>query len=145
MLLAACSTAPAAPTLTPRPTYPPRTPPTPLPPPVDGGALVAGEPLTHELPGGAFVTFAYRADDAQTVRLTARAESDDSAGYPLDLVLDVLDADMQRIAYYDDSADSNDPALTLALDAGVYTIRVNSFNGAQDGQFTLLLDTSSNE
>jgi hypothetical protein len=141
VLLAACSSAPPAiPTITPRPTIEPRTPPTAVPTDVIAEPLTLGVPRAVTLPGAGFIAFPYNADDTQAVTITARALTDDGAGNVLDVVLEVLNVDMDRVAYNDDGAVAldgfapNDAALVgLSLAAGQYTIRVNTFNGFQSG------------
>lgn len=147
LTVAACGAGAPDPTATPNPTYPPRTPPTPLPTPVDAGALVVDEPLTVELPGATMVVLTYEVDAPQTANLTAQALTDDGAGNVLDVVLEVLDSNMNRVAYDDDGgrfvdglADSDAAIISLELSAGAYTVRINVFNGFQAGQVSVLLE-----
>jgi hypothetical protein len=143
-VLAGCGAQPTAtpPTITPRPTLEPRTPPTAIPTAVAAGALTADETKTVALPGGAYVVLTYSASEAQQVRITARALSDDGAGNPLDVVVDVLDAEGVQLAYGDDRQTASDEELAptdaeipvLQLERGTYRVRVNAFNGFQAGR-----------
>ncbi len=136
-------------TNTPRPTQPPREDPTPLPSAVDGGIITGGETLAVELPGGAPVDVTYRATGPTTISVSARALGDDTDGNPLDLVMEVLDANDEQLAYNDDhfsdrtdlgSSDSAIVALPLPTE-GDYRIRLNAFNGAQSGRAEVALQT----
>jgi hypothetical protein len=149
VLLAACgsSATPVSPTNTPRPTLPPRTPPTAMPSPVAGGDVSPGETAVVTLPGGTPVDLMYTANEAQTVTITARAMSDDGAGNALDLVLEVLDSQHNRLVYDDDGGRfvdglaASDAAVTgLTLVPGRYTLRVNAFNGFQRGELELTIE-----
>lgn len=148
VVLAACgSVPPPSPTITPRPTLPPRTPPTAIPTAVVADRLMLGVARGVVLPGGAFVELPYTAEAAQTVTITARALTDDGAGNVLDVVLEVLDGEMNRVAYNDDGAATldgfapMDAALVgLPLAAGGYVVRVNAFNGFQAGDVEVKID-----
>jgi hypothetical protein len=146
-LFSACSPAPLSePTVTPRPTLEPRTPPTPLPAPVQLGAVELGESILVELPGATFVELTYVVDTPQTVTIQAVALSDDAQGNSLDPVVEVIDADNDRIAYDDDGGQGRDGFSDqdtyiegLQLEVGTYTIRVNAFNGFQAGEVEVLI------
>ncbi len=131
---------PLPPTSTPRPTQPPRAEPTALPTPVDAGEIAVGDTVAVTLPGQAFVHLTLTMEAAQAVTITAAAQSDDGAGNPLDVVLEVLDGDNNRVAYDDDGGRNldglapNDAAINdLSLEPGTYMLRVNAFNGFQAG------------
>lgn len=153
LVLAACAPSTAVePTPTPRPTLAPRTPPTPIPTAVVAGALIAGESAQVELPGQTFVELLYTADSRQQVTITAQALTDDGAGNSLDVILEILNADLEQIAYNDDggrTAEVADLAPTDALlsnvwlEPGRYTVRINAFNGFQRGQIEVTLTVNT--
>lgn len=105
--------------------------------------LSLGQPQERTLLAGSPLVWRYVASTPQTVHIKAQALGDDSNGYPLDLVIEVLDAQtLARVAYNDDrDADTRDPALTeLTLAAGAYLIRVNAFNGYQEGRVSVSIE-----
>lgn len=111
------------------------------------GEITVGETIEITLPGQTFVNLTYTADETQTVTITGAALSDDGAGNPLDVVLEVLDADNERVAYDDDGGrDVDGLAATdavlqgLRLGPGAYTIRVNAFNGFQGGEVAVTVE-----
>jgi len=150
VLMAACAS-PAPPTMTPRPTIPPREQPTPLPTSVFLGELDSGEPIEVSLPGGSFVELSLTLDQPTRIDLSVTPLSDDSDGNPLDPVAEILDEDFNRVAYSDDTRENtgeqenlNVPTIREQMAAGVYIVRLNSFNGAQDGDVRVLLETVTN-
>lgn len=93
------------------------------------------------------MVYDYTIEREQVVTITARALTDDSAGNPLDVVLAVHDAGQNRIAYDDDSAamlggfaETDAAVQGLRLMPGAYTVHVNTFNGAQQGDISLELE-----
>lgn len=108
--------------------------------------ISANTPVTVRLTPGTPVDLTYTSPGGETVAVVVR--SLEVAG-TLDPVLEVLNATNTRLTYNDDhqttraDLDARDAAVEgLELDsAGVYTIRVNSFSGAQAGQVEVLVDT----
>jgi hypothetical protein len=141
------------PTPTLRPTLEPRVPPTAQPPPMVLSELVPDMAVEVTLPGLTYVELPYTAEVNQMVTIVAAARSDDTQGYALDVVLEMLDDDRRHVAYNDDaplfSLDGfatapNDAAIVgLPLSAGNYTVRVNAFNGFQSGDVEILLTVAS--
>jgi len=137
---------PPTPTMPPRPTLAPRSAPTAQPTAVDAGVLEVGIPLMIALPGQTPVDVRFTLATAQAVTVTVSALSDDGAGNALDVVIELMDGQRQRIAYDDDSGGGGNAALTnLVLDAGEYSVRVNAFNGYQAGQVEVILLTESSQ
>lgn len=118
--------------------------------------IEAGVPLRVTLDGTDAAMIAYASGGSETVRLFARAAASDTDAPPLDVVMEVISPDGQRIAYNDDYAAALIPAATvtslnlqptdavipvLTLDAsGEYLIRVNSFNGVSVGEAEVTLE-----
>jgi hypothetical protein len=143
VVLVACG-APATPTITPRYTFPPREAPTALPSPLAENAPRFGETVAFSLPGGAFVEFSLELEEADAVQITVNAVSLDSDGNAIDPVVEVLDSQWNRLAYSDKgTAEDGEEIIRIQLVAGLYIVRVNSFNGAQRGDMTLMLERDS--
>ncbi len=118
-----------------------------LPTPVsisDGETIASGTPVIVDLSGT--VDFLYNAANPETVTIIAR-----SLDGTLDTILDIYDADGTLIGSNDDATIAL-PNLALTdsvisdLDlpaAGVYTIRLDSFSGAETGQVELAITSAA--
>ncbi|MEM6285006.1 MAG: hypothetical protein AAF787_22635 [Chloroflexota bacterium] len=149
VIVAACSTAPPpTPTFTPRPTLPPREAPTAIPTAIAAGEIAVGESITVALPGRTPVDITLQLDADTAVNITAVALTDDGEGNVLDVVLEVLDSAQNRVVYDDDGGAGvdglapNDAAVSgLSMDAGMYIMRVNAFNGFQRGEIEVTVES----
>jgi hypothetical protein len=107
----------------------------------DAPPLNPGEPLVLALDGQGPAVATFTAQAGERVTLTAQASTD------LDVTLEILGPDGRRAAFNDDhgtdagglaASDARIEALLLA-DAGVYSVRVNSFNGVTAGEVQVTL------
>lgn len=106
--------------------------------------VTSGMPTIVTLNGDARpVNLVYSAAEGEQITVIARSLDDE----PIDITLEIL-KDEQRIAFNDDqntdreglsTQDSAIENLVLAT-AGDYTIRVNSFNGAQSGDIEVTIE-----
>ncbi|MEM9950843.1 MAG: hypothetical protein AAF846_04535 [Chloroflexota bacterium] len=108
--------------------------------------VYAQEPATIDLDSELLVsvsaerptTIQFELDEQQYISLQAESTSDE-----FDPVLWVVD-DAQRLrAYNDDSQTSSASIDNMLLQAGDYTIYVDSFNGVSEGEVTVSLNTVS--
>lgn len=107
---------------------------------VDSSTFIEPDsPLTIRLNGETIL--AYESAGGEVITVTARAIDE------IDTVLEILTPDMARLAYNDDhDTTSENLALTDSAleqitleEAGIYTIRVNSFNGVSEGEVEVTL------
>jgi hypothetical protein len=112
---------------------------------IQPGTIIAGTPLTVTLTAGAGPADAvYIAAPDEVLTVTARSAADE----PVDVTLEIL-RDNQRIAFNDDHhTEFSDLApLDAAItglhikEAGVYTLRIHSFSGAQSGEVEVLVQS----
>lgn len=109
----------------------------------DAIEIAPGEPVTVQVnaEAPALLTFVGAANERFT--LTTEALGDE----PIDTVLEVLTPQMQQLAYSDDrlladgQIDRNAHLTDLFLpEVGLYTIRVDSFNGVSEGEVVISLE-----
>ena len=111
-----------------------------LQPTVIVGRLEIDQPLRLSSPGG-WVNLQYESAGEEIVTISARSLEELGV---LDPVLEVLARDGTRLAYDDDGGENGNARienLTLAL-PGLYTIRVNTFNGVSTGEVEITVTTS---
>jgi hypothetical protein len=92
-------------------------------------------PITIRLNGGETI-LTYESGGDDIISVTARAVDE------IDTVLEILTPDLHRLAYNDDhNTTTTDSAIEhfLLKDAGIYTVRVNSFNGVSEGEVEVTL------
>jgi hypothetical protein len=95
------------------------------------------------LDGTGAAVVVYNAPEAQTITLTVEAVDE------IDPVVEILELDgAHRLAYNDDLSPETMHAGLIALplsEAGEYTIRINSFNGATEGNVEVTLTVIDEE
>lgn len=108
-------------------------------------ALLPDVPITISLSGDAHpVDLVYQADGGEQINISARS----MASEPIDTTLEIL-RDNQRLAFNDDHKTSRSGLSRLDSEienfvfpaAGDYTIRINSFNGAQGGAVEIYIES----
>jgi hypothetical protein len=93
------------------------------------------EPMTLSLEGDGPVGVIYEGEGP--IYISANPVDADA---PLDVVLSVLDAEFNQIAYQDDASEGKEQISSLSLPTTVpYTIQVDSFNGLQTGDVELVV------
>jgi hypothetical protein len=109
-------------------------------------SVIQAVPAIITLTGGAGpIEIAYEMDGGEQITIMARSLADD----PIDVVLE-LSLDNQRMAFNDDHGTdiANLAPLDAAIvdfvppDAGTYTLRIHSFNGAQTGDVEVTVQSS---
>lgn len=107
--------------------------------------------FTLRLDGASPSILAYQAEAGETIRVAARALGEGTVAgldgtFVIDPVLELLAPDGRRLAYNDDAGDAGADAATDALiarvvlpEAGLYTLRVNTFNGVTRGEVEVTL------
>jgi hypothetical protein len=107
----------------------------------DPTPITPDEPITVTLTGEGPIALVYSAPEAQLITVTAQSAVADA----IDPVLTIADSDENVLAYNDDSSrddlserDAAIEALELP-DAGDYTILVDSFSGASQGEVIVTL------
>ncbi len=99
-------------------------------------------PLVAYLDGEQPILLTYIAENVETVTITARSLEESGL---VDTVVELLDAEGQRLAYGDDWAESSDTRIeNLTLPgAGAYTLCVDSFNGVSSGDVEITVRASN--
>jgi len=105
--------------------------------------LVPGEPLTIALSAEAPTELTFSAEADEVITLETQTTGADAP----DTIVWLLNPDARKIAYHDDTvlpdgSIQRDATLRdlLLRESGVYTVRVDSFNGVSTGTVTILLE-----
>ncbi|MEO8610785.1 MAG: T9SS type A sorting domain-containing protein [Chloroflexota bacterium] len=104
-----------------------------LSPDLTGKVLFTTEPLKVYLAGQAPVDLTYAVVGQETISIYIK--SLESNTIPVDTTLEILDASGKQVAFNDDlNNNSIDPGIeNLALNAGVYTIRLSTYDASEIG------------
>jgi len=110
-----------------------------------GKVMFVAEPIKIYLTGQDAVDLVYEVLSSETISLYA--QSLDSNPLPVDSTLEILDSDGEQIAFNDDlNSESTNPGIeNLALEAGIYTIRLDSYDDTQVGGVSVELLTGGVE
>jgi hypothetical protein len=98
-----------------------------------GKLLFSTEPLKVYLSGQAPVDLTYQVAGQATISIYIK--SLDINPIPVDTTLEILDSDGKQVAFNDDLNNNNiDPGIeNLALDSGVYTVRLSTYDATEVG------------
>ncbi len=107
--------------------------------------ILSGQPVIVDIDADNPAYLSYTADSPQRISIVAHSLEEDGI---LDTVIEVTDAQGNKLAYVDDGAnraDNVDAQLDVLYlpEAGIYTLRIDSFNGVSAGQVEVLLEASS--
>ncbi len=107
--------------------------------------IFSGQPVIVDIDADSPAYLSYTADSPQRISVMAHSLEEEGA---LDTVIEVTDAQGNKLAYVDDGANRGDnvdaqlDALYLP-EAGIYTLRIDSFNGVSAGRVEVLLEANS--